>query len=104
MCMPLKWSMLYWVDWGTDGGTDGRTDGQTDAESAAHTGTHTLAITINADSDLIVLSVLDAAQSRHPLLHLLPVVCAQNQPSAGGDNLSTHTETQNKHTPNHKHR
>lgn len=67
---------------------------QTDAASAARTGAHTGAHTACSAPDLIVLSVLDAAQSRHPLLHLLPVVCAQDQASAGGDNLNKQAHTQ----------
>ena len=60
---------------------------------AAHTGTHWPHWSYWNNTDLIVLSVLDAAQSCHPLLHLLPVVCTQNKTSAGGDHLYTQTHT-----------
>lgn len=69
---------------------------ETDAESAARTGPPTDGHTDYNNTDLIVLSVLDAAQRRHPLLHLLPVVGTQNQASAGGDNLHIHTRTHTK--------
>lgn len=71
---------------------------ETDAESAARTGPPTDGHTDYNNTDLIVLSVLDAAQRRHPLLHLLPVVGTQNQTSAGGDNLHIRTHTKNTDT------
>lgn len=44
-------------------------------------------------SDLVILPALDAAQRRHPLLHLLPVVCTEDEASARRDYLQTGTPT-----------
>lgn len=78
LCIPLKWSMLYWVDWDT------------------HTHTHSeqavqRPVSVHWDgrdeTDLIILSVLDAAQRRHPILHFLPVVCTKDEAPTGRDHL-----------------